>query len=310
MRKLRFAENESKIIERLYSDLDSLGLPLYYAPVFDESYIRVKTKDPNLLKKFGLDGELYIYIGTNYNDKLILSLIGGSFSKTLYEENVIDLKDKTYSEIKQALKDSLKKMLSVRTSSKNYVFREGDIVVAKDEWLAPYEKLLDTIGLVHSYNRDNDCLVLRQYSKNMNFPSYLNARGEYYRPATEQEIKESGFLDWLEKRGEIKRTAISESEFKDKFKKYYPFLIQSLETVFKIQDSKFRGERLEIKADYKKYSLTINIDYKKAIITVSDGKKSGRLEVSIRGNEDKFKPSDAVAQIIKSELDNKIKEIF
>lgn len=104
------------------------------------------------------------------------------------------------------------------------------------------------------------------------------------------------------------RLSATESEFRERFKKYYPFIIQNLKDVFSISESKFENGILEIKAKYKKCDITMRIDKKRASINISNGNKSGRLQIEIRGNEDKFKPAEALAQIIKSEVDNKIKE--
>jgi hypothetical protein len=61
------------------------------------------------------------------------------------------------------------------------MFKKGDIVQAKKEWLAPYETQESTMGLVVDYNPTNDYLKVGVLNpQDYAFPPILNARGEYY----------------------------------------------------------------------------------------------------------------------------------
>lgn len=61
------------------------------------------------------------------------------------------------------------------------MFKKGDIVQAKKEWIAPYETLEDTMGIVVYYNPDNDYLQVGVLNpQDYVFPPILNARGCYY----------------------------------------------------------------------------------------------------------------------------------
>lgn len=61
------------------------------------------------------------------------------------------------------------------------MFKKGDIVQAKKEWLAPYETQESTMGLVVDYNPTNDYLQVGVLNpQDYVFPPILNARGEYY----------------------------------------------------------------------------------------------------------------------------------
>ena len=69
-------------------------------------------------------------------------------------------------------------------------FAEGDVLVAKDEYLAPNETLEDTLGVVVEYYSDNDYLKLGVlHPEEYAFPPILNARGEFYRKITDEERK-------------------------------------------------------------------------------------------------------------------------
>lgn len=68
------------------------------------------------------------------------------------------------------------------------MFNKGDVVVAKNEYLGKNETLQDTIGVVISYNSDNDYLVLGVlHPENYAIAPTFSMRGEFYRPVTKQE---------------------------------------------------------------------------------------------------------------------------
>ena len=67
------------------------------------------------------------------------------------------------------------------------MFSEGDLVQAKKEFLAPYEKLEDTLGLVVDYNPDSDYLKVLSTKQNQPLPSVFNTRGCYYEIVTKAE---------------------------------------------------------------------------------------------------------------------------
>lgn len=61
------------------------------------------------------------------------------------------------------------------------MFKQGDVVQAKKEWLADYETQESTMGIVVDYNPDNDYLKVGVLNpQDYAFPPILNARGEYY----------------------------------------------------------------------------------------------------------------------------------
>lgn len=61
------------------------------------------------------------------------------------------------------------------------IFKAGDVVRAKKEWLAEYETQEDTIGIVVDYNPENDYLKVGVLNpQDYAFPPILNARGCYY----------------------------------------------------------------------------------------------------------------------------------
>jgi hypothetical protein len=61
------------------------------------------------------------------------------------------------------------------------MFKKGDVIQARKEWLAPYETQKDTIGIVVDYNPTNDYLKVGVLNpQDYAFPPILNARGECY----------------------------------------------------------------------------------------------------------------------------------
>ncbi len=74
-------------------------------------------------------------------------------------------------------------------------FYEGDVVVAKDEFLNEGETLKDTVGLVLSHNPENDYMVLGVLDpEKYAIPPTFSVRGEYYRKITGKEIEEWGIV--------------------------------------------------------------------------------------------------------------------
>jgi hypothetical protein len=61
------------------------------------------------------------------------------------------------------------------------MFKKGDVVQAKKEWLADHETQESTMGIVVDYNPDNDYLQVGTLCpEKYAFPPILNARGECY----------------------------------------------------------------------------------------------------------------------------------
>ena len=61
------------------------------------------------------------------------------------------------------------------------MFKKGDVVQSKKEWLADYETQESTMGIVVDYNPENDYLKVGVLNpQDYAFPPVLNARGEYY----------------------------------------------------------------------------------------------------------------------------------
>ena len=72
-------------------------------------------------------------------------------------------------------------------------FTKGDVLVAKDEYLASYETLEDTLGIVVDYSPDNDYLQLGTlHPEKYAFPPIFNGRGKFYRKVTDDEKKKWG----------------------------------------------------------------------------------------------------------------------
>ena len=68
------------------------------------------------------------------------------------------------------------------------MFKKGDVVVAKDEFLGERETLQSTAGLVLEYYPENDYLLLGSlHPEKYAIPPTFPGRGEYYRHITEQE---------------------------------------------------------------------------------------------------------------------------
>ena len=75
------------------------------------------------------------------------------------------------------------------------MFKIGDVVVAKDEYLDKDETVRDTLGLVVRYNPDNDYLLLGSlHPEKHAIPPTFSMRGECYRKITETEMKEWKFI--------------------------------------------------------------------------------------------------------------------
>ena len=61
------------------------------------------------------------------------------------------------------------------------MFKKGDLVQAKTEWLEPNETQFDTMGIVVDYNPDNDYLLLGVLNpQDYAWPPVFNRRGCYY----------------------------------------------------------------------------------------------------------------------------------
>lgn len=61
------------------------------------------------------------------------------------------------------------------------MFKKGDIVQAKKEFLASYETQESTMGIVVDYTLDNDYLKVGVLNpQDYAFPPILNARGCFY----------------------------------------------------------------------------------------------------------------------------------
>ena len=76
------------------------------------------------------------------------------------------------------------------------MFKKGDVVVAKDGFLDPGETLKDTLGIVVSYNPDNDYLVLGSiHPEKHAIPHTYSMRGSFYRKVTDKELSEFGLTE-------------------------------------------------------------------------------------------------------------------
>ena len=68
------------------------------------------------------------------------------------------------------------------------MFKAGDIVVSKDEFIGKHETLQDTIGIVISYNSDTDYLVIGELHPLNNIPPTYSMRGCFYRLISKEEM--------------------------------------------------------------------------------------------------------------------------
>ena len=60
------------------------------------------------------------------------------------------------------------------------IFKKGDVVQAKKEWLADHETQADTMGIVVDYNEENDYLQVGVLNpQDYVFPPIFNGRGCY-----------------------------------------------------------------------------------------------------------------------------------
>ena len=61
------------------------------------------------------------------------------------------------------------------------IFKKGDVVQSKKEFLAAYETQADTMGIVVDYNEENDYLQVGVLNpQDYIFPPIFNGRGCYY----------------------------------------------------------------------------------------------------------------------------------
>lgn len=61
------------------------------------------------------------------------------------------------------------------------MFKKGDVVQSKKEWLEPHETQEMTMGIVVDYNEDNDYLQVGVLNpQDYVFPPIFNGRGCYY----------------------------------------------------------------------------------------------------------------------------------
>lgn len=61
------------------------------------------------------------------------------------------------------------------------IFKKGDVVQAKKEWLAEYETQKSTMGIVVDYNEENDYLQVGVLNpQDYVLPPIFNGRGCYY----------------------------------------------------------------------------------------------------------------------------------
>jgi hypothetical protein len=71
------------------------------------------------------------------------------------------------------------------------MFKKGDVVQAKKEWLEPNETQESTIGIVVDYYPENDYLKIGVLNpQDYVFPPVLNARGCYYETVNLEEEKQ------------------------------------------------------------------------------------------------------------------------
>ena len=71
------------------------------------------------------------------------------------------------------------------------MFKKGDVVVAKSEYIDKTETLRDTAGIVLEYKLENDYLLLGVLNpEKYSIPPTLGARGCFYRRATQDELLE------------------------------------------------------------------------------------------------------------------------
>lgn len=73
------------------------------------------------------------------------------------------------------------------------MFKKNDVVVAKNEYLEENETVESTIGIVVDYNEENDYLQVGTiHPQDYAIPPIFNACGEFYRLATDTELKKWG----------------------------------------------------------------------------------------------------------------------
>ena len=101
-----------------------------------------------------------------------------------------------------------------------------------------------------------------------------------------------------------------ESDFKEKFQKYIFVFRNYLDDIFKLDSFDFNDGVVKYTGKYKSYDVKGDIDSKRIHIYISNGSKKSWTDIDIRGNDVSFKPAEALRDIIKSELNNLIKEKF
>ena len=61
------------------------------------------------------------------------------------------------------------------------IFKSGDVVQAKEEWVAAHETQADTMGIVVAYNPENDLLLVGSLTPQKHaLIRVFSARGCYY----------------------------------------------------------------------------------------------------------------------------------
>lgn len=71
------------------------------------------------------------------------------------------------------------------------MFKKGQVVVAKDEYIDDGETVRGTAGIVLEHNPETDYLVVGVLNpEKYALPPTFSVRGEYYRPVTESEMQE------------------------------------------------------------------------------------------------------------------------
>ena len=70
------------------------------------------------------------------------------------------------------------------------MFKKGDVVVAKTQFIEKHETKEDTLGIVLDYNPENDLLSLGSlHPEKYALAPIFSMRGEYYRLVTASEKK-------------------------------------------------------------------------------------------------------------------------
>lgn len=96
----------------------------------------------------------------------------------------------------------------------------------------------------------------------------------------------------------------------DKFQGYVFILEEFLKKVLKLDSYIFKDNKVDFSGSFKGIPVKGDMDSDRIHVLLNKGGKRRWTDIHIRGNSDTFKPAEALAEIVKNELDTLVKERF